>query len=226
MQIAQEIYRSRTVETADGQMVPLHSEIQSVLLEALHNQVQAIAPDHALEVGLANGLSALGILSAMEATGRGHLTSIDPYQFKSWRGAGVTAVGRAGLEPRHTLINDFDYAALPALLTDGHRIQFAYIDGWHTFDYTLLDFFYADKMLDVGGVVGFNDCAWPAVRKALRFVVTHRSYEEIDVGLGRVRRGSHRTARVRARLQGRPVSDRYFRKTDDAEPRWDFFASF
>jgi predicted O-methyltransferase YrrM len=224
MELATELYRQRAVETADGETIPLHSEITAVMLDALHRQVAALAPDNAVEVGLANGLSALGILSAMETTGRGHLTSIDPKQSEVWRGAGLTGIERAGLGGRHTLVEDYDYNALPMLLNGGLRVQFAYIDGWHTFDYTLLDFFYADKMLDVGGVVAFNDCGLPAVRKVLRFVATHRSYSELDVGLGRA--GWQRTTRVRARLQHRTVSDRYFRKVSDTEPNWDFFASF
>ena len=60
-----------------------------------------------------------------------------------------------------------DYLALPQLVGDRQTIQFAYIDGWHTFDYTLLDFFYVDKMLDPGGVVAFNDCALPSVRRVI-----------------------------------------------------------
>ena len=38
-----------------------------------------------------------------------------------------------------------------------------YVDGHHSFDYVLLDFFYADQLLGAGGVVGFNDCGWPSV---------------------------------------------------------------
>jgi hypothetical protein len=28
----------------------------------------------------------------------------------------------------------------------GVQVDFAFMDGWHTFDYTLLDFFYTDKL--------------------------------------------------------------------------------
>ena len=61
-------------------------------------------------------------------------------------------------------------------------MQLVYIDGWHTFDYALLDFFYADKLLDTGGLVGFNDCHYPSIERVLRFVVRHRHYREVDVG--------------------------------------------
>jgi len=40
---------------------------------------------------------------------------------------------------------DFDFKVLPRLLESGKKIDFAYIDGWHTFDYTLLDWCYIDR---------------------------------------------------------------------------------
>ena len=133
---------------------------------------------------MAFGVSSLAILAALREIGQdGKLISIDPGQSTGWQGCGRTAVARAGLSSRHELIEDYDYNALPRLLTSGLRIDFAYIDGWHTFDYSLLDWWYVDRMLPAGGVVGFNDCGWPAVEKAIRFVMTHRKYEELDVGL-------------------------------------------
>jgi hypothetical protein len=63
------------------------------------------------------------------------------------------------------------------------RVGLAYIDGDHTFDYTLLDFWYVYKMLEIGGVVGFNDCDYPAVDEVLRFLLLHRKFKQLDVGL-------------------------------------------
>src|SRR4051812_5495431 len=97
-------------------------------------------------------------------------------------------------------------------------------------------------MLEVGSVVGFDDCPMPAVDKAIRFVQSHRKYDEMDVGLfsggesysgvrgqvkrlmgpalvGKVRKAVGRTYQVTA-------PNRYFRKTAAWEPDWDFFADF
>jgi hypothetical protein len=81
------------------------------------------------------------------------------------------------------LLEEPDFKALPCLLERGTKLDFAYIDEWHTFDYTLLDFFYIDKMLRTGGVVAFNDCGWLAVDRVLRFVQSHRKYADMDAGL-------------------------------------------
>lgn len=51
------------------------------------------------------------------------------------------------------------------------------IDGWHTFDYAMVDFFYVDRLLQVGGVVILDDtAAYAAIRKLARYVATHRQY--------------------------------------------------
>jgi hypothetical protein len=154
-------------------------------------------------------------------------------QSSQWKGGGVTAVAKAGLSARHELIEDYDYNALPRLLASGQRVGFAYIDGWHTFDYTLLDWWYLDKMLPAGGVVGFNDCGWPAVDKAIRFVVSHRKYTEVDVGLPPEFLGHTRPRELLRRLTlgdrakwYRRAEDRYFTKDEHWEPKWDFFAPF
>lgn len=165
--------------------------------------------------------------------GEGRLVSIDPRQSSRWQGCGLTSVARAGLAGRHTLTEDVSYAALPRLLAAGGRVDFAYIDGWHTFDYALLDFWYLDKMMAPGAVVGFTDCGLPAIDKVIRFVLSHRRYAELDVGLparyagvswwrelGRVLRRRERAATYR-RMQ-----DRYFEKREAWEPPWNFYAPF
>ena len=51
----------------------------------------------------------------------------------------------------------------------GERIDFAFIDGAHTFDHALVDFFYIDRMLNVGGIVAFDDLGFPCIEKVCRF---------------------------------------------------------
>ena len=226
---------TRTPAKASGEAVALHSNLSAVTAAALYWLVLATRPAVAVEVGMAFGVSSLAILAALRRNGLdGRLISIDPHQFTQWWGCGVAAVERAGLKDRHELIEDYDYLALPRLLGSGRRIGFAFIDGWHTFDYTLLDFWYLDKMLEVGGVVGFDDCEYRAVHKAIRFVQSHRRYEELETGLaaagedysgprGRAKRlvGHNLLNRFGAVgrkpiLQTRP--NRYFRKAEGREP--------
>jgi hypothetical protein len=69
---------------------------------------------------------------------------------------------------------------LPRLEAEGLRLDLAFIDGWHSFDFTLVDFFYIDRMLRPGGILAIDDSQWPSVRKVCRYLVTNRSYRVVD----------------------------------------------
>lgn len=230
-----EMMATKSARTASGTPVPMHSNIPPAYAEALYETVRAANPALVLEVGMAFGVSSLAILSALRDGEReGRLISVDPSQSSVYQGCGLAAIERAGLADRHRLIEDFDYNALPRLLSEGVEVEFAYIDGWHTFDYALVDWWYVDKMLAAGGIVGFNDCGFPAVARVIRFVLSHRRYDEIEVGLPfTVGGGYHRWFRLLKPLAfgGKETwflrrEDRYLRKRERWEPSWDFFARF
>lgn len=218
-----QIYSTRFAHGSTGS-IAVHSEISQAYAEALYNTVLRIQPRCCIEIGMAFGLSSLAILTALRQIGSGRLISVDPGQSTQWRGAGLEAVANAGLTKYHQLIEEPDFKALPYLLERGTTLDFAYIDGWHTFDYTLLDFFYIDKMLRPAGVVAFNDCGCLAVDRVIRFVQSHRKYTEIDAGLGASGLAKWKN-RLRSALGG-PLShtDRYFEKVEAWEPNWDFYA--
>jgi predicted O-methyltransferase YrrM len=72
-------------------------------------------------------------------------------------GLGLANLDRAGYARLVEFHDEPSYRALPALEAAGQRIEFAFIDGWHTFDYVMVDFFYVDRMLRVGGIVVLDD---------------------------------------------------------------------
>lgn len=233
--VLKETLQSGLVQTLDGSRIPIDSNICLAYAEALFETVLRMRPRVVLEVGMAFGVASLAILSALRENGEnGKLISVDPHQLSGgWKGGGVVAVARAGFKENHELIADYDYNVLPRLLASGFKLDFAYIDGWHTFDYVLLDWWYLDKMLPVGGVVGFNDCGWPAIDKAIRFVLTHRKYQEVDVGLpiefakqGRKRELLRLVTLGKKKDWYCRAEDRYFKKLQNWEPNWDFFAAF
>jgi predicted O-methyltransferase YrrM len=224
------IFASGKVESADGREIPLVANIAPEYAVALYRAVKASRPKAVVEIGMATGIATVTILTALNEIGEGgRLITIDPFQNAPdvpWSGVGVANVQRSGFAASHSLIEKYDYLALPKLVGDGQRIQFAYIDGWHTFDYTLLDFFFVDKMMDPDGVVGFNDCGYRAVDRALRYVMTHRKYAEIDVGLAANYRGRNPMVTVARRLMKFSQNDRYFKKLVEYEPDWHFYARF
>ena len=165
--------------------------------EMLFELVAGLAPVVTLEVGLGYGFSAMVICEAVgrKVAGRKHIV-IDPHQNTYWKGRGLAHLAGAG----HGEILEFhearSFEILPQLAKAGQQIDFAFIDGWHTFDFVFVDAFFVDKMLRPGGVVVFDDADWPSIRPVLRYMVTNLDYsvfktlpvkqstEPIDLELG------------------------------------------
>jgi len=74
------------------------------------------------------------------------------------------------------------YEALPELLKNSEaKFDFIFIDGWHTFDYTLIDFFYADKLLKVGGIIIIDDALHKGVEKSVKYISTnYKFYQKLE----------------------------------------------
>lgn len=218
---------SNTVIAQDGNGKPLSSGLNEAFLNALYRTVLRHRPGTVLEVGMAYGTSSLAILSALSNLNSPRkLLSIDPNQSSDWNNIGVLNVKRAGFGHLHSIVEQPDYIALPELLKNSTTIDFAYIDGWHTFDSVLLDFFYIDKMLPVGGIVAFNDTGYRAIHRVLQFVRTHRKYEELTVGLRRDYSARNPLVSLARRVTDFSREDRYFQKQKQWEPTWDFYMRF
>jgi predicted O-methyltransferase YrrM len=176
-----EIHRTGAVQMSDGTRAPVHSGVNAQSGELLRRAVLAAAPRTACEVGLAFGISTLHILDAMGESGSGTLIGMDPAQHDAtWQGTGLSNVRRAGLTDRFVFHEASSQVVLPRLAESGTRIQFAFIDGWHTFDHTLVDFFYIDQMMDPGGIVVLDDVVLPGLRRLAEFIVTNRDYTLVD----------------------------------------------
>ena len=179
--VLSEILTTGTTKTATGDTIKVHSSISSSAGQLIQNIIKAIDPTISLEIGLAYGVSALFICEALTIRNGTQHILIDPNQHggqwgDSWDGIGIANLHRAGYGNIVRLIEAPSYRALAQLELSGQRIDFAFIDGWHTFDFTLVDFFYIDRMLNVGGAVAFDDADWPAIRKVCRFVKTNLAY--------------------------------------------------
>ena len=134
----------------------------------------------ALEVGMANATSSVVMCAAMAACGSGRLISIDPYQSADYKNQGVANIARAGFANRHQLIEEPNYLALPRLVQEQRRFGLVLIDGWHSFDHAMIDMFYADLLLEDGGVLVLHDTDWPSVYRAVRFFETHKPYDRLS----------------------------------------------
>jgi predicted O-methyltransferase YrrM len=158
-------------------LIKLRSSITREEGDFLTEIISEIKPKVTLEVGLAYGISALFICQAIKKNpGTRHII-IDPSQNTDWGGLGLYSLKRAGCQEIIDFYEKSSQTVLPQLATNGVKVDFAFIDGWHSFDHTLVDFFYIDKLLTVGGVIAFDDSNWPSISKVIKFIIKNRSYK-------------------------------------------------
>lgn len=138
----------------------------------LYDLVCQLKPQSSLEVGLAWGGSAIHILCAIEANGTGHHMALDPFQ-SSWSDIGVLEPERLGLGRYFTCLYERSDVALPRFVNEGRKFQFIFIDGDHSFDAAFVDFYFGHKVLDIGGVLMFDDAKAPGVSRVVAFVDTN-----------------------------------------------------
>jgi predicted O-methyltransferase YrrM len=180
-QVIDEIESSGLTTLPDGTRVPIQSHVGLESGKVIQRAIEVTRPRMGLEVGLAFGISTLYILDAMQLHGGGHLIGMDPAQHDAtWRGGGLHNVTRAGFGDRYFFHEEPSQVVLPRLAAAGTRIQFAFIDGWHTFDHTLVDFFFIDRMLDIGGIIVVDDVGYPSIRRLCHFILSNRDYTGFD----------------------------------------------
>jgi predicted O-methyltransferase YrrM len=177
-QIIQEIYETRRVVSKSGKIHELNSEIDreegEFLFNIIRNDSSVLTT---LEVGCAYGLSSLFICAGIQDRAGASHTIIDPHQSTYWDGVGIANLEKSGIG-FFKLIEAQSEVALPQLLEHMEgKIDFVLVDGWHTFDHTLLDCFYATRLLRVGGYLAIDDVAFPSVRRAVDFLSNYPCYE-------------------------------------------------
>jgi predicted O-methyltransferase YrrM len=179
----EKVLKTGVMDTPEGNLVAINSQISLEEGLFLQQVVEGIKPQVSLEIGVAFGISSMFICEVLARIGATKHIAID---LGPIRKRGSEALDRFGLGLLNLercgyghLVESYampSEIALPDLLRHGQRLQFAFIDGWHSFDHALVDFFYVNKMLDVGGVVAFHDASHPNIRKLLKYISTYPSY--------------------------------------------------
>jgi len=183
--VLEEILESGQV--SDGQQIlPLTSCMDKREGDLLARVIDFVRPTTSLEVGFAYGVSTLFICEALSRIGKParHIV-VDPYQWSEWRGIGLRNIKRAGYEAFVELRQQESEISLPQLVEEKTILDLALIDGWHTFDHALVDFFYVNKMLRIGGVVVLDDSSMPSVGKLVDHILTYGCYRVFDIPSGR-----------------------------------------
>lgn len=72
-------------------------------------------------------------------------------------------------------------ACLPTLDLQGRQLDFALIDGSHAFPQPIVDYFYINEQLKVGGLLAIDDLHISSVGMLHRFLMTDPAYELVKI---------------------------------------------
>jgi len=125
-----------------------------------------------LEVGCAYGAASLQIgygLSKMTASSR-HVI-LDPNQYVNYNGIGLLNLERAGFS--YDFRETPSELGLPELFEAGETFDMVFVDGYHTFDHTMLDLFYSERVVREGGLIVIDDTRLPPVNRAVRYFLCY-----------------------------------------------------
>lgn len=177
-EIIEDIFDKRIVHDYYGNSYSLNSNIDKEEGEFLKEIIKTYKFKNTIEIGCAYGLSSLHICSAIADQNNCYHTIIDPFQSTDWKNIGQNNLEKAGIN-FFKILEEPSEIALPFLLSQNKKYDFGFIDGWHTFDHTLIDFFYLNRLIKVGGVIVIDDVGLPSINKFMRYILNYPSYELI-----------------------------------------------
>eukprot|EP00040_Diaphanoeca_grandis_P001404 m.18412 g.18412 ORF g.18412 m.18412 type:complete len:294 (+) comp12001_c0_seq1:73-954(+) len=174
----------------------LDTQSQLKAASILNTLVRTKNMSRTLEIGLACGASAATIMQGhADSSGstRGKHIAIDPaallkstdedgLQKNGFDGIGVEVIEKLGLSDGFELKPHPSHGALPDILRElgENTFQLVLVDGMHLFDFMLLEAYYADLLLDVGGYLVFDDTWMPATQRVIMFIIHNRHYSIVD----------------------------------------------
>jgi hypothetical protein len=131
-----------------------------------------------LEIGFGMGSSATVVLGARRFFGRPFEHIIfDHAGLPSGRGEIVADYLREQFGAGFVRNWTTSQVGLAKLLDErGPRVAgLVFIDGYHTFEAVMTDFYFADQLCSVGGYIVFDDAAYPAIETVVEYIAANRS---------------------------------------------------
>lgn len=127
-----------------------------------------------LDIGVGKGVSTalFASLSNVKA-----VVGIDPFQSSEHKRSVFKLYDLLKLQQdKLTLIEKMSIEAKPYLDSLNTRFDYVFIDGYHSFDATIVDFLISNPYLKDNGYMVFHDCYYPQKQKVLNFILRNRDY--------------------------------------------------
>lgn len=167
-----EIFLVKEVYSKKNETIPLDNNVTQSEAMLLYDVVRKVKPKRSVEIGFGQGISTLAILQAIKENSTGFHYVIDPYQHE-YQFSGPAMLKKAGLENNYEFKEEFPENVLPNL----EPVDFVFIDASHLFDLSMLDFIYANRILNVDGILGFHDLDMKAINKLITYILRNHDYE-------------------------------------------------
>lgn len=149
-----------------------------------------------LETGFGAATSTSGFfasfaVSTKNTTERGTIHSIDPWQSRDYNNMGLQNLEATlkGLQteapwmdplPQHILHRNTMAITLPELYAQGFCVPVFYMDAGHKFDENIVEVYYANSMLPVGGLLIMDDSSWmPSKKTTEAYILTNLPFVRI-----------------------------------------------
>ncbi len=181
------MYQERSVVGRSGQPFTLLGGLSTINnLVVLRRLLIEFRPLRTLEIGMACGGSALTFAASHRDNGfvaQGQHAAIDGFQRHGFDDVGRVQLENAGLDKFVTVHESLSSFALAKMAEAKLRVGLIYIDGSHQFEDVFCDFYFARELLDVGGLMLFDDSADVEVAKVIKFIQINlrQHFEQISV---------------------------------------------
>jgi len=180
---------SGELQPGDDGPVVLHKLVRISEPEGMwiYETCRRMKPKRTLEVGLAYGFSTIYILAAIDQTGVGHHTAIDPYQKTAWHGVGVRQVKQLNMLSSFQWLDELSFTALARLAAQQEEFDFIFVDGNHRFDDVLVDFTLAAEVCPMGGNLILDDMWLPSIQTVASWIRSNRTdFREISAPIDNI----------------------------------------
>jgi predicted O-methyltransferase YrrM len=181
------MYRAKSMAGADGQQYAVDSITGIPPSQGMwfYDTCCSSRASATLEIGFADGFSAVFFLAAITANKSGQHIALDPFQRTDWHGIGLANVRAVGAESSFRLIDERSDRAATDLARQDSSFDVIFIDGDHHLDDALVDFLYA-PLCKIEGLVILDDMGMKSIQTVVFFIHPNRpDFEVVATALPR-----------------------------------------
>ena len=164
----------------DGKKLKMNSNISINECIFIHKLIMHEKPMKVLEFGMANGMSTMIILNALNNIDGQVLYSNDPFQKTYWSGIGLHNASKVKNKVKHIHIEKLSTDSFDEF--ENGFFDMILVDGAHDTPNVILDINNSKRMLKKNGILILDDVLHTGVHDAIQIVLKNdRNYKKINM---------------------------------------------